>query len=234
MRSCTNLDQVSWSNEDITVLGVKVSHNDLLHKNYGHMVDTVRKILKTWYHRGLTLLGKVQVINTLVASLFVYKMMVLPKIPKTILKSIDNEIRDYLWNGKKSKIALSVLQNSKSEGGLNLVCLEKKDMSLKATWPQVLYSEPLYEEMVYAIMGVEALGRNIWRCHMLPEDVKALGIQNSFWFDVLSSWSQYNFHHNFRIENQILWYNSEIRSAGKFLFWKRLLYKRISLLVSII
>ena len=63
-------------------------------------------------------------------------MMVLPNMPKNTRKCIENEIRDYLWNGKKSKIALKILQNSKTEGGLNLVNLENKEIALKATWPQ--------------------------------------------------------------------------------------------------
>ena len=70
-------------------------------------------------------------VNTLVASLFVYKMMVLPIIPKHIVKHIDNIVRNYIWNGKKSKIAYNILQNPKKEGGLNLINITKKDKALK-------------------------------------------------------------------------------------------------------
>ena len=37
------------------------------------MPQKVRSILNSWKNRGLSLLGKVQVVNSLVASLFVYK-----------------------------------------------------------------------------------------------------------------------------------------------------------------
>ena len=131
--SMYNIDEVKWSKEDINVLGVTIAHDNLMEKNYTDIVDKVKKTLNAWNNRGLTLLGKVQVINTLVASLFVYKMMVLPTISKKIIKNVENQMRDFIWNGKKAKIALKTLQNSKREGGLGLVNLGNKDIALKAT-----------------------------------------------------------------------------------------------------
>ena len=107
------IDQFRWSNEDINVLGVTITHEDLVDKNYNDIVSKIRKILQSWVNRGLSLIGKVQVVNTLVASLFVYKMMVLPSIPEKVIKNVDNQIRDFLWDHKKSKIAYSVLHKYK-------------------------------------------------------------------------------------------------------------------------
>ena len=115
-----DLEQFKWSNKDITVLGVTIAHEDLMSKNYDSICQKTEKVLKAWYNRGLSLHGKVQVVNTLVASLFVYKMMVLPSIPRSIVKTIDNHIREFLWNGKKAKIAYRILQNPKSQGRAQL------------------------------------------------------------------------------------------------------------------
>ena len=81
-----NVDQVSWSNEDITVLGVTISHDDILDKNYMSIIEKSKGVLNAWHNRGISLLGKVQVVNALIGSLFVYKMMVLPTIPDSIVK----------------------------------------------------------------------------------------------------------------------------------------------------
>ena len=214
------MNQVEWTNEDISVLGVTITHENILDKNYLGIVDKAKKILLAWNHRGLSLIGKIQVVNTLISSLFVYKMMVLPTIPKNIIKNMDNLIRHFLWNGKKSKIAYNILQNPKKEGGLNLVNLEKKDQALKATWPQIdlLHTEPSYAELVYVIMKVSALKENIWRCSINPEDAKKFKV-NEFWKDVLVSWSQYNFYNGKRVENEIIWYNSHIKIQRKSFFW---------------
>ena len=215
-----DIDQVQWSNEDINVLGIMISHTDITMKNYSQIVDKVKVTLNAWYNRGLTLMGKIQVVNTLVASLFVYKMMVFPIIPEKVVKSVENIIRDFLWNGKKAKIAYKIMQNPKSQGGLNLVDLRNKDIALKATWPQILATEPKYAKLVYHNMGQGAFGENIWRSCIKPEDVKHLGIQSDFWEDVLWSWASYNYYNNQNTGNQLIWYNSNIRIANKPFFWK--------------
>ena len=86
------MSEAVWSNQDITVLGVTITHQDIISKNYMPIIDKVKKTLDAWYNRGLSLIGKIQVVNMLIASLFVYKMMVLPLIPKHILKVVDTKI----------------------------------------------------------------------------------------------------------------------------------------------
>ena len=68
-----DLDQYKWSNQDIKVLGVTIAHEELLEKNYKELILKTRKVLSGWQNRHLSLVGKVQVINSLVASLFVHK-----------------------------------------------------------------------------------------------------------------------------------------------------------------
>ena len=224
-----DLDQIAWSNEDITVLGITIAHEDMTAKNYSVLIDKTKKLLGTWQNRNLSLIGKIQVVNTLVASLFVYKMMVLPRIPSDVVKKIDALVRDFIWNSRKSKIAYNILQNPKDQGGLNLVNLDKRDTALKATWPQVLYFEEDYEKVVYGTMRCNTIGRDIWRVTLLREDVRQLNLGPEFWRDVLESWCEYNFHTDFRIENQLIWYNSHIRIQNKPFFWKDVYQKGLRL-----
>ena len=219
-----NIDQVAWSNEDITVLGVTVAHEDIVEKNYNIIVDKVRKVLGSWENRGLTLLGKILVVNTLVASLFVYKMMVLPMMPSSILVKVEQEIKSYLWNGKTAKIAFDILKNPVCHGGLNLVDLKIKERALKATWPQILHQEEEYASVVYTFVEPN-IRENIWRASLRPEHVEYLGIKNQFWKDVLIAWCEFNYWHNSHVDNQIIWYNSRILSSGKPFVWKKPLKK---------
>ena len=214
-----NISELNWSNQDITVLGVTIAHEDIVMKNYNEVTNKAKNILKAWYNRGLSLIGKVQVVNTLVASLFVYKMMVLPSIPKSVIKCVDSYIREFLWDGKKSKVAYRILQCPKKAGGLNLVNLEKRDTALKASWPYILKTEEEYAKIVYQLLRCEQLEQNIWRCNINSEDAKMFKTKSQFWRDVLFSWSQYNSTKNFRIENQIIWYNSYIKIANKLIMW---------------
>ena len=155
-----NISEFAWSNKDINVLGITIAHEEIVQKNYVPIIEKAKNVLNSWQHRGLTLMGKVQVVNTLVASLFVYKMMVLPCIPQYVVKWMENVIRKFLWNGKKAKIAYRILQNPKKEGGLNLINLSNKDKALKATWPKILYQEQEYAQLVYGQMRMLVLGSN--------------------------------------------------------------------------
>ena len=215
-----NMSEFVWSNEDINVLGVTITHQELVKKNYQPIIDKAKKVLSSWSNRNLTLMGRVQVVNTLISSLFVYKMMVLPNIDKNTIKTMDNIIRSYIWKDRKSKIAYQVLQNPKYAGGLGLVNLKNKEIALKATWPKILYHETEYEQLVYSLMRVSTLGRDIWRCRLEQEDVELLKTSNIFWKDVLKSWCKYNFSCKYKEENQIIWYNSLIRIKNKPFFWK--------------
>ena len=218
------IDQVAWSNEDITVLGVTVSHDNIVEKNYEIIQKKIRQTLGSWVHRGLTLTGRVLVVNTLVMSLLIYKMMVLPMIPERVIKNIDNEIRNYLWNGKRAKIAYSILKNPVKEGGLNLTDIKNREIALKATWPQVLSTEDDYSAIVYYIIDSE-LSQNVWRVSLLPDDVKYLKITNQFWVDVVKCWCTFNFSYGRTLENQMLWYNSCIRVENRPIFWRKLYRK---------
>ena len=213
-----NIDQVAWSNEDITVLGITVAHQDIVRKNYSKLQEKVHSVLNAWQNRGLTLMGKVLVVNTLIASLFVYKMMVLPNMPDNIIKVIENEIRKYLWGGKKAKIAYQMLQNSVETGGLNLVNFRNKECALKATWPQILYKEKDYAQMIYGIIG-KGVGEWIWRANLSIQHVESIGIEDDFWKDTLKAWCRFNFNHRSFQQNQILWMNSNVLIQNKPVIW---------------
>ena len=105
----------------------------MLQLNYDPLVLKVNATLKRWSGRDLSLLGKVHIVNTLIASLFVYKMFVLPNMPRQYIRNIEQSIEKFLWNGHKPKITMEKLKMSKKRGGLGLVDLEKKELSIKAT-----------------------------------------------------------------------------------------------------
>ena len=73
--------------------------------------------------RDLSLVGKIQVINALIGSLFMYKMTVLPNAPDRVIQEVESVIKDFIWNGKGAKIKFEILQTNKDNGSLGLVDL---------------------------------------------------------------------------------------------------------------
>ena len=66
-------NKISLMNEPRNILGYYASNN--LGTSYHlncliHYLERVNKVLSLWYHRGISLFGKILVLNTLVSSLF--------------------------------------------------------------------------------------------------------------------------------------------------------------------
>ena len=180
------------SAEPINVLGVWIVQNadELYSLNYDPLIQKVSDMLNQWKNRNLTLYGKINVINTLCVSLFVYKMQVLPRIPNEVVKIVEKEFVRYIWKGGIPKIALKILQGNKPDGGMGLVDLRIKDKALKINW--VVY---LTEDIKVATLAYNALGcilrEHVWTCNLNKEDLaKSKGAvfkKNNFWIDVLTA-----------------------------------------------
>ena len=223
----TKLDINIKVTEKINVLGVEIINekNDtkLGKINYDGLLKKSKGILNNWSKRGLSIIGKVLIVNTLIASLFVYKMSVLPAIPDYVIEQLEQDITRFIWNGNRPKISLKVLQMEKSEGGLGLVDFRLKDDSLKVKWLREINND----EMICYFSEknlCSSLKQDIWRCNISATDVETT-FKKSFWRDVLLSWSKLNYG-NFpenaeEISNQIIWYNSRIKQQGKVLIFRK-------------
>ena len=213
---------IQWSNDPIHSLGIWISTDieESIRLNYSPLILKVQTVLSQWQHRNLSLMGKVTVVNTLVASLFVYKMTVLPNMPECMLKQFDNIIRNFLWNGKKSKIALATLQNMKHQGGLKLVNLRNKQDALKISWLKVIEKDEKMANLAYQFLN-PTLRSDIWLCNLNITDAGMIYTgANRFWTEVLQAWAKIHFN-TAELIDQTIWYNSNIRINGNVIFWEK-------------
>ena len=87
--------QLNWANEKLSILGITISNN-MLQDNYPNIVNMIKDILYSWHFRGLSLLGKVIMLNALVGPLFVYKINVSPLLPDEIINAVNKMLKKYL------------------------------------------------------------------------------------------------------------------------------------------
>ena len=210
-------ENLNWTSESINVLGIDIysSADELLDKNYASIIKKMEEVLNRWDTRSLCLVGKCMVVNTLISSLFVYKMTVLPKIKKKTLNYINTAIEQFIWNGHCPKIPTETLQSKKAEGGAGLTNLEVKDVSLKASWVQMLMTGVYPCEVANSFL-VPEIGNMLWCCNLKKDDVCCTVPKKSdFWSDVLEAWCIYHYTSLEEIgSDQILWFNSDIRVGG--------------------
>ena len=215
-----------WSNGPIELLGTSIDCVDnslVIHENYEKVISKVRQVCKDWYYRTLTLFGKVKIVNTLIASLFVYKMNVMLDLTEKQIVEIEQMIRDFLWAGKKDKIPLRILQLDTTQGGLRLVNLRHRQSAFKIKWIWKIRDSDFLKECAYQGLNVGDMRQNIWRCNLRSSDVsKLFKTGENFWAQVLHAWSNINYWSPTtvgEILQQLLWYNSHIRRENLPFYW---------------
>ena len=161
------------------------------------------------------------VINTLIVSLFVYKMTVLPFMAPELISQLEHSMNDFLWNSRKPKIPIYVLQQPKGKGGLNLVNFRIKDRALKAAWVKLIKTDDMISQCAYKMLHTH-VGESIWECNLNKRDIRKM-FKPSFWRDVLEAWADVNYSEPSTVKQilkQCIWYNSKIKIGGNVIIWK--------------
>ena len=84
----------------------------------------MRNILAKWKNRGLTLIGKTQILKTFIMSKVIYLLSNI-SLPTEFVKEIEKLMFSFMWNGP-DKISRATMYADYSEGGLkfpNIQCM---------------------------------------------------------------------------------------------------------------
>ena len=216
---CYTKRTIKWNNEPSNTLGIDLHHQNLA-KNFEATMIRMEAVTKLWYYRQLTILGKVLILNTLVASLFVYKMTVVHEFPDAMIQRIENCFKDFIWNGKKQKIPLNILKIRKEQGGLGLVDIKAKHQSILLKWVKYAKEDKVIHELANEALNGLCENNMIWEVSLETKDISQLKLKNSFWKTILSVWcdfkkTQGNISSSATIKSQIIWYNSNIKIGQK-------------------
>ena len=120
------LKRLYWSPGPVKILGFhKIA--DLLKiikHNFDELLCKAEAILQHWMKRNITIMGKIVVINHLVNSLFIHKLMALLTPPECFFIKYKRLITKILWNEGVVKISYDRLTKDYNRLGLKLVDLK--------------------------------------------------------------------------------------------------------------
>ena len=233
----------AWGKNAISALGIITglsAKDGTEDANFEEILEKVSKTLEIWKRRSLSLVGKTQVINSLINSMFVYKMQVLPCISSNLEGKINVLVNKFIWNGRKPKLKLDVLYANTADGGLKLANLRLRDTCLKIEWVRRLHDpngDTVITKLAYHFINTRITSELFWQCNFSKEDCKIFAKDSLFWKSVVQSWAQYNFdspNTDTEVVNQILWYNSYIKIQGNLVFWQDWFEKGVIYLKDII
>ena len=135
--------------------------------NFYNLVTDCRTILNIWKQRWLSLVGKIQVFKSLIASKPVY-IATMKSLSQNVLDELQRLQREFLWQGKSAKIKHSTMIGSYEKGGLKDVDLESKFQSLQIIWVRKILDKANFHPWMAIVNTVsQDLGLNIFHTNLL-------------------------------------------------------------------
>ena len=161
--------------------------------------------------------GKVAIINTLLGSLFVYKLQVMQNMTKRQIADVEKMFREFLWHNWASRISHRTLENCKEHGGPRLCNIAKKQDCLKIAWIFKIEEDNLTARCVYEDLE-PTLHSLIWRCNLSTQDTRKEFASNSYWHETLIAWCKVNYRdpqNKAKVLDQIIWRKFQFRNQRK-------------------
>ena len=93
----------------------------------------MRNCLGCWTVRRLSLITKITVFKSLVASQVIHLLSPL-QVNSQIIKQINDLFFDFLWNSKGDKIKRNVITQNYGNGGLRMIDIKSFNRALKCVW----------------------------------------------------------------------------------------------------
>ena len=90
--------------------------------NFESILKSIKDILHTWKWRGLTLLGKIQIVKSFMIPKVLSKASLIT-VTEDLIKEINSPIYRFVWKGN-DKIKRAALINDIEDGGLKMLDIQ--------------------------------------------------------------------------------------------------------------
>ena len=219
----SDVSKIKFEKTPIKLLGLTITNDKDTDtdENFKPRISAIKNILKHWSRRKLSLKGKITIINSLVISQIIYPASNLDT-PFEILEDLNKILYEFLWDGKRSKIAAKTIENTISEGGLKMPNIFLKVKSWQLGWLRraLLYPEAKWILTLNAIIGnadFSYLSKSRTNLNKMTPAIP------DFYKGILKTWYEIRDHSNadiIDIPAEALWHNTNITVENKEIFKK--------------
>jgi hypothetical protein len=229
-KKCTDTVDNLRLKSRVKILGV-IFGNDTtashIPENWNERIANIKRIIKQWEKRNLSILGKVHVIKTFLMSQLVYIMQAIV-IPDKVLIEINRLFFRFLWRKKDSnkrafeKVKRTVLCDDYEHGGLKMIDMKQLQVSFLLQWALKLCKAQHCEK--WSVLPHSAMNKlgNDNACFFSDVNSKQFkgldSIKLTFWHHVLKTWLDNN---NGNASSSFLWNNSQVTYGSKVLLFPR-------------
>ena len=156
--------------------------------NYTSKIKEMEKIMCSWRERLLKIVGKIQIIRSLVLSKITHVLTSLPQPSEEVIKSLNAKLHRFIWNGKIDRVKRSVLAKPVALGGLNAIDLCDQVKALKVTWVRkALTSNHAWTALLKDVLPVHK--SSIWEKGSASLKKMAVNTKNVFWKEVILAYA---------------------------------------------
>ena len=90
--------------------------------NFWKILESIKKTINLWKWRGLSLIGRIQLVKTFVISKLMFRASTI-SISKDLVKEAESIFYHFIWNGK-DKVKRNAVISEDENGGLNMLNTE--------------------------------------------------------------------------------------------------------------
>ena len=209
----------------VKILGVHFTFNHPLFckLNFESIEKSLRGLLKGWSWRGLTLLGKIQVIKSFVIPKILYRAVLISN-RKEFVKKINTLLYSFVWKGK-DKVKRTAFINPIAKGGLKMPNIESMISAQRIICIKRYLSTDPASWKIFLDFYPKKVGRKfLFHCNFnynklpitLPE----------FYKECTVAWTLLNEDNpssSSEITNQVIWNNQFICIESKSIYNRRLI-----------
>ena len=210
---------VKWPMSPIKIVGIFFSYNtDAAYKmNLNAPMDGLSNVLNCWKGRFLSLIGRLQIVKTLIIPKFIYILSHI-NVRQADIKTVNSKIYSFLWKGH-DRVARNTMIGDIGQGGLGMLDILAMQKALKLTWVKhYLFSRFHPWKLTFDHYLKNIGGYFIFKCNF---SLKSLGKNfPPFLREMLHIWSLVQNEENLLPDSEIIWNNKNILVESKSIFIK--------------
>ena len=204
--------------------------------NWESKMDSIEKTIRSWTMRNLSMVGKIQIVKSLLASKFSYIGSIID-LPHVFINRINSLFFKFVWGGSE-KVKRSTLSEDYGNGGLQMLNFKYFLDSLKISWLKKLISpdKDTWKIIPLHLLSETYLGLNILKCNCSLDTMNKLFKSKiyklpMFYRNLIKTWFLTKCSQNIdqveTWENQVIWNNECITNRGKTLYFNEFAKKGI-------
>ena len=158
----------------------------------------MKRIIKQWSRRNLSIYGKILIAKTYIISQFIYTLQSIG-LPERVLSSINHTLYTFIWKKKNSnkkafeKVKRKVLMQDYDKGGLKMIDMKILQSALYLSWIPKLITKSTDKWKVFPKIYYSQLGEGLSILHtpcVLKDLMGYPRKEGEFWKNVLDNWIQ--------------------------------------------